>query len=111
MDTVYTQAEAKTFYNKKNTCTIYKKNINGENHYTIGNPSPDLAQLTLDNFCLSWSATGEAILLLGNIGALQVGHVYPAGAVLGGNCIAYWLIHSKWNTSEKCFFCCCFKGT
>jgi len=42
---------------------------------TIGNPRPALAQLTLDSFCLSWSATGEAILLSGNIGALHIGHV------------------------------------
>ena len=57
--------------------------------FTRGNPRPALAQLTLDNISLSPSATGEAMLDGGNIPALQVGHVYPAGAVLAGNFWAY----------------------
>ena len=56
---------------------------------TRGNPSPALAQFTLDSISLRTSATGEAMLEGGNIPALHVGQVYPAGAVLAGSCWAY----------------------
>lgn len=69
--------------------------------FTRGNPSPALAQFTLDNVSRSISATGEAILEGGNIPALHVGQVYPAGAVLAGNFWAYWFRQGKWNTSVK----------
>lgn len=66
---------------------------------TSGRPRPALAQLRFDRVCLSWSATGETMLLAGNMAAWQLGQVYPAGAVLAGSCLAYLSRQAKWNTS------------
>lgn len=54
---------------------------------TSGKPRPALAQLTPASFSLSTSATGLIRLWGGNNGCRHDGHVYPAGAVVGGNCL------------------------
>lgn len=54
---------------------------------TRGSPSPALAQLTPANFSRKTSATGLTKLLAGNKQVLHDGQVYPAGAVVGGNCL------------------------
>lgn len=60
-----------------------------DNNYlrTKGNPNPALAQFTPANFSRSTSATGLTKFAGGNNAALHEGHVYPAGAVVEGNCL------------------------
>merc|ERR1712203_745389 len=63
-----------------------------------GKPRPALAQLTSDKRPLKASATGETKLSRGKIHSLQIGHVYPAGAVSFGNDRAYLSKQTQWNT-------------
>jgi len=63
-----------------------------------GKPRPALAQLTSDKSPLKASATGEIKLSKGKIHSLQIGHVYPAGAVSFGNDRAYLSKQTQWNT-------------
>lgn len=55
------------------------------NKFTNGRPSPVRAQLTPASFSRNTSATGDTRLLAGKSPTLHDGHVYPAGAVVGGN--------------------------
>ena len=68
---------------------------------TSGRPSPALAQLTWARSCFRQSATGDTTLFAGNTGPLHTGHVYPAGAVLAGSCLAYLSRHAQWSTSTN----------
>lgn len=52
---------------------------------TKGIPNPTRAQFTFWSFSRRISATGETRFGGGKTGPLQDGHVYPAGAVVGGN--------------------------
>jgi len=62
-----------------------------------GRPSPALAQLTSCKVCLSLSATGLTKLSGGKTGCEQAGHVYPAGAVLGGRDRQWVSRQAQWN--------------
>lgn len=55
------------------------------NELTNGRPSPVRAQLTPANFSRNTSATGDTRLIEGKSPTLHDGHLYPAGAVVGGS--------------------------
>lgn len=65
------------------------------NAFTNGKPKPALAQFTPANFSLNTSATGETNFESGKMRSLHVGHVYPAGAVVAGNSLAYLSKHAQ----------------
>lgn len=56
---------------------------------TNGKPRPARAQLTVANFSLRTSATGDTSLGCGKMHTRHVGQVYPAGAVVAGRSLAY----------------------
>lgn len=62
---------------------------------TNGKPRPARAQLTVANFSLRTSATGETNFGGGKIHTLHVGQVYPAGAVVAGRSLAYRSKHTQ----------------
>jgi len=53
------------------------------------------------SFSRSASATGPACLSTGNTGPEQLGHLYPAGAVVAGSSLNFWFSAFQSKTSGE----------